>query len=77
MDYVQWFRRVTGHSEPHPWQRELSAATECTDRLIRYRPAMTMDGTWLWQLNNGFQNQGTGLPGLPHPKDGANRKAYY
>lgn len=26
----------------------------CTDRLIRYRPAMTMDGTWLWQLNNGF-----------------------
>ncbi|MHC8608089.1 hypothetical protein ACW4FP_10560 [Paenarthrobacter ureafaciens] len=47
------------------------------DRLIRYRPAMTMDGTWLWQLNNGFQNQGTGLPGLPHPKDGANRKAYY
>ncbi len=35
MDYVPWFGRVTGHNEPHPWQEELGASAECTDRLIR------------------------------------------
>lgn len=45
------------------------------DHVILGGPAMTMDGTWLWQQNNGFQNNGAGFPGLPHPNDGANRKA--
>lgn len=49
----------------------------CPDHVILGKPAMTMDGTWLWQQNNGFQSKATGLPGLPHPNDGANRKEYY
>ena len=54
-----------------------SMSWACQDHVIRGRPAITMDGTWLWQQNNGFQNKAAGLPGLPHPNDGANRKAYY
>lgn len=35
-DYDTWFRHLTGGpSPPHGWQRELAAATDPADRLIR------------------------------------------
>jgi CRISPR-associated endonuclease/helicase Cas3 len=32
--FEAWFERVAGHA-PHPWQKELGEAAQCTDRLLR------------------------------------------
>lgn len=52
MDYPQWFVRVTGHDEPHPWQMELGVAADCTDRLIRIPTGMGKTegvlAAWAW-----------------------------
>lgn len=52
MEFLEWFRRVTGHGDPHPWQRELAANTSCDDRLIRIPTGMGKTegvlSTWAW-----------------------------
>src|ERR1051325_5188294 len=33
--YEEWFARLTGHTSPRSWQRELSETSTCRDLMIR------------------------------------------
>jgi len=52
MDYVRWFSQVTGHNEPHQWQRELGGLSDCSDRLIRIPTGLGKTegvlAAWVW-----------------------------
>lgn len=52
MEFPAWFRDVTGHQDPHPWQAELAVASRCEDRLIRIPTGLGKTegvlATWAW-----------------------------
>lgn len=33
--FSTWFKRLTEHAEPHPWQLTLGQADQCAERLVR------------------------------------------
>jgi CRISPR-associated endonuclease/helicase Cas3 len=51
-EFETYFKKLTSHTRPHPWQTELAAKNECVNQMIRIPTGLGKTqgvlGAWLW-----------------------------